>query len=263
MSLQLMNRRRRSGGDPAAAVEALLSGTAGFAFDPSDETTLFQDTAATVPVTAVSDPVARVNTFWGASAQSFQQPTAGSRPAWDGTGVAYDGADDLFSGFTNTSLLNNVPGAFYCERFSTPSFPTTRNLIGFSTTSLTNPRFLLFVETTGAVSLSARRLDADATTTVTSSAGVITADVAYVISAEVDYAGTGLSRIWVNGTLVASGAIAGVAGNTSATASARFRKGSAISGAAVYAGWTRRGLAAPFVMSDANRAAIEAWAGAV
>ena len=245
------------------AVEAALSGTAGFAFDPSDETTLFQDTAASVPVTVASDPVGRMNGFWGSAAPNFQQGTAGSRPAWDGTGIAYDGIDDHFPTFSNLAFLNNVPGAFYCERNQFSSLAVTQTIIGFSTVTVGNARFVLAVTTGGALTLSLRRLDADGVSTITSAGSLVTAGVPYVISAEADFAGTGLGRIWLNGSLVASGAISGVAGNTTNVNSGRFRKGAALSGSVFATGWTRRGVMSPFVMSDANRASIEAWVGGI
>lgn len=68
-------------------------------WDPSDLTTLFQDTAGTVPVTAAGQSVARVNDKSGRG-NNLTQSTAGNRPTYqvDGTGrghLLFDGTDDF------------------------------------------------------------------------------------------------------------------------------------------------------------------------
>ena len=70
-------------------------------WDPSDFATMFQDTAATVPVTATGQTVARINDKSG-NAKHLLQATAGSRPTLqqDGAGKYYldfDGTADFMS----------------------------------------------------------------------------------------------------------------------------------------------------------------------
>lgn len=73
------------------------TGEQGAWFDPSDITTLFQDDAGTVPVTASGQTVGRMLDKSGNNHHAFQA-TAGSRPTYrTGAGLAwleFDGVDD-------------------------------------------------------------------------------------------------------------------------------------------------------------------------
>jgi hypothetical protein len=67
--------------------------------DPSDLTTMFQDTAGTIPVTAPGQSVARINDKSGRG-NNATQATAASRPTYqvDGNGrgyLSFDGVDDF------------------------------------------------------------------------------------------------------------------------------------------------------------------------
>lgn len=73
-------------------------GQAGAWYDPSDLSTLFQDTAATMPVTTAGQPVARVNDKSG-NGKNLTQATASRMPTYqvDSSGNPYllfDGVDD-------------------------------------------------------------------------------------------------------------------------------------------------------------------------
>ena len=75
------------------------SGEQGAWYDPSDLSTMFQDTAGTTPVTATGQTVARINDKSGRGNHATQA-TAASRPQYqvDGNGKAYllfDGTDDF------------------------------------------------------------------------------------------------------------------------------------------------------------------------
>jgi hypothetical protein len=77
------------------------SGQMGAWYDPSDRSTLWQDTAGTVPVTAAGQSVARMNDKSGRSFHQLQA-TAASRPTYqvdaDGRGyLAFDGTDDFMA----------------------------------------------------------------------------------------------------------------------------------------------------------------------
>ena len=257
---------RQSGGavDLGLAVQTILSGTAGFAFDPI-AANLFQDTAGATPVVSVSDPVGRMNYQWGAAPPNWQQATAGSRPLWDGTGMSYDGIVSWMATFSNLALMNNATAFFASERAQVSSLAVENRLTGFGETS-TSARLEVLVRTTGAVELTVRPIDGGISTIIVTTTGLISAGVPYVITAEADFAGTGIGRIWIDGTLQASTAITGAPTNVSATNSSRARKGGNLSGAAptiFYAGLMRRSVMSPTTMSDVNRAAIEAWVGAV
>lgn len=67
-------------------------------YDPSDVTTLFQDSAGTTPVVAATDPVGMMQDKTD-NDYHIIQATAGARPLWDGVGgLTYDGTDDFLAG---------------------------------------------------------------------------------------------------------------------------------------------------------------------
>lgn len=81
-------------------------------YDPSDISTLFQDTAGTTPVTAAGQSVARINDKSGRGNHATQA-TAGSRPTYqvDGNGrghLSFDGTDDFLASGTITPGTNKV-----------------------------------------------------------------------------------------------------------------------------------------------------------
>ena len=82
------------------------AGEQGAWYDPSDLSTLFQDSAGTVPVTAVEQPVGRILDKSGRGNHAFQA-TATSRPvlqqdASERYYLSFDGVDD----FLQTSSIN-------------------------------------------------------------------------------------------------------------------------------------------------------------
>lgn len=70
-------------------------------YDADDLTTLFQDSAGTVPVTTSGDPVGLWQDKSG-NARHFSQSTSGQRPTWNSSGgfswVEFDGSDDWLFG---------------------------------------------------------------------------------------------------------------------------------------------------------------------
>jgi len=86
------------GGELAAPASLFAGGEPGVWFDPSDLTTLFQDSAGTTPVTEAGQPVGRMLDKSGRGNHATQS-TSASRPTYqvDSTGRAYlsfDGVDD-------------------------------------------------------------------------------------------------------------------------------------------------------------------------
>lgn len=67
-------------------------------YDPSDLSTMFQDTAGTTPVTTDGDPVGRINDKSG-NGRNLLQATAASRPLYKTSGglhwLLFDGSDDF------------------------------------------------------------------------------------------------------------------------------------------------------------------------
>lgn len=102
----------------ASAVGGMFnSGEKGVWYDPSDFTTMFQDAAGTIPVTAVGQPVGKINDKSGNGFHATQS-TSTSRPI---LGLAngkyyltFDGVDDWLStpsiNFTATDKMTVVAG---------------------------------------------------------------------------------------------------------------------------------------------------------
>ena len=115
------------GGELAAPASLFAGGEPGVWFDPSDLTTLFQDSAGTTPVTAAGQPVGRMLDKSGRGNHATQS-TSASRPTYliDGTGrpyLSFDGVDDgmvtptitpgtnksqVFAGVRKLSDTNNI-----------------------------------------------------------------------------------------------------------------------------------------------------------
>ncbi len=103
----------------AQRVSAMFSrGEPGAWYDPSDLSTLFQDSAGTVPVTAVEQPVGRILDKSGRGNHAIQATTT-KRPVLqqDGNGkyyLAFDGVDDSMAtaaiNFTATDKMTVVAG---------------------------------------------------------------------------------------------------------------------------------------------------------
>lgn len=96
---------------PAALFAA---GEQGAWYDPSDLSTMFQDSAGTTPVTAVDQPVGRINDKSGRGNHATQA-TATKRPMLkdDGTGKKYllfDGVDDAMSTSTIALASSGLSG---------------------------------------------------------------------------------------------------------------------------------------------------------
>lgn len=111
MAFMFSRRRLASGAVPVFAT-MFAAGEPGIWLDPSDLTTLFQDSAGTTPVTAAGQPVGKVLDKSGRGNHATQA-TAASRPTYqvDATGRAYlsfDGVDDFLVTPTITPGTNKV-----------------------------------------------------------------------------------------------------------------------------------------------------------
>lgn len=82
---------------PITPADLFLAGELGCWLDPSDLSTMFQDSAKTVPVTAAGQPVGAINDKSGRGLH-FTQATAASRPTLQTEGgrnyLDFDGTDD-------------------------------------------------------------------------------------------------------------------------------------------------------------------------
>lgn len=105
-----LGTRQVGGFNPAAVLFG--AGEQGGWYDPSDISTLFQDTAGTTPVTAAGQTVARINDKSGRG-NHLTQATAASRPQYqiDALGLPFllfDGTDDWFVSPTITPGIDKA-----------------------------------------------------------------------------------------------------------------------------------------------------------
>jgi len=114
------------------------SGQKGAWYDPSDFSTLFQDSAGTTPVTAAGQPVGYVGDKSG-NGRNLLQATSAARPTLqqDGSGnyyLSFDGVDDFISatGMTQTTDMDAMFGmqhvgrcAVYHSAYSTSNYACT------------------------------------------------------------------------------------------------------------------------------------------
>lgn len=124
-------------GSPVPALFA--AGEQGAWYDPSDLTTLFQDSAGTTPVTDIDQPVGLMLDKSGRGNHALQA-TEGSRPLYriDGTGRPYlwfDGVDDGFATPSITPGINVVQVFAGLRKLSDAAAAT---VIESSTNSTTN-----------------------------------------------------------------------------------------------------------------------------
>jgi hypothetical protein len=81
-----LSRRRRRGVQAITVafdpLQLFANGEPGAWYDPSDVTTMFQDSAGTTPVTTLGQPVGRILDKSGLGNHAIQ-PTSASRPLWD------------------------------------------------------------------------------------------------------------------------------------------------------------------------------------
>jgi Concanavalin A-like lectin/glucanases superfamily len=247
--------------DLAAPVQAALSGTPGFALDPSDTATMWTDNAKTIQVAATNDAVAVMETKFGDTAREAIQASSTPRPRWNGSGAADYVTDDYLElNVSAGDLLNNKPSVFWSGRFVVDTLAQRADLCYVSGNSGTSARFLVRATTTGAVELQARPTDGGTLTTLTSAAGEIVTGQTYVITADVDFAGTRAMRVFKNGVSIASGTLTPAASNTSATNSVSFWLGRR-DGLEYIDGRMGRMVFADKLMTAPEIAAIEAWVG--
>jgi hypothetical protein len=98
--------------DDFSPLDLFTAGEQGYWLDPSDFSTMFQDTAGTTPVTAVGQTVARINDKSGRG-NHFTQSSASLRPLLqvDGSGKYYldfDGVDDEMESASITPGTNKL-----------------------------------------------------------------------------------------------------------------------------------------------------------
>ena len=253
-------RRRRRAGSAALTlsqqVEAALAGKSGFYLDPTDLSKMWQDSLKTTPVTIPTNPVYVLTSKYGATTYDSATTADASRPVYDGSALVYDGSDDRML-IQSTAFGQNAPALAVMAYVKPAVITGTRSIVQISANTSTTNRFFLRTNADGSVSFIGRRLDADADTTVTTAAGLITTGTAYVITAVVDEAGTGGVSIRINGTERATGTLAGTPANTSNTATNRVQFGAVGTGSSFQNGEEGRMILCAFLPSASEIALFE------
>ena len=223
--LTMASRRRRAGGALSLAqqVEAALAGKSGIYLDSSSITGMWQDSLKTTPVTVATNPVYVSTSKYGAAQYEFAAVLDAGRPLFDTTSMIYDGTDDRLL-LQSTAFGQNVP-ALAVVAYVKPATLKVQSTVQVSINVATSSRLYQGLNADGSVRTVSRRLDADADTTITSAAGLISAGTAYVLTSIIDFAGTGAMTMRINGTQVATGTVGGSAGNTSNTVTNRVQLG--------------------------------------
>lgn len=258
-------RRPATGAAPPSLseqVETMLAGTTGFALDPTDTATMWQDTARTTPVGTDSDPVGSIQTKWGTGSPEYlAQGTAAARPAWaGGSSLLFDGTDDFLFGSdaSMAAMSQNANYVFAAARVKFTSLATDRPFIWLSANSgATIPRCWGRVTTAGRIDLLGRRNGADSTFTLSSATGLVTTGTSYTIMFGWNFnAGTG--EIWLDGTSVASGTIGGT-GPTENLPANQIRAGVSSGPTRWFSGNLGRQVFAPKEPTSDERTSVADW----
>lgn len=262
MNIATLRRRRQSGGSLTLSqrVQAILAGRDGFAIDPSDTSTMFQDSAGSTPITAASQPVGRINAKWGNSPPAFTQATAAARPTWNGaSSLLSDGVDDSLQA-TNVAMFSGVAAIASFMRYNRTIDGAGAEILSFISTSTSTVR-RYGTDTEGArLRWAGKRLDADSQVVI-DNAGVgnggtlSTPYTAYVLA---QYASPGTLSARIN---KAASTLAGTITGTPANASATIPASMTICGrgGGFYGGLTGRCVFMAFVPTAEEINTIEAW----
>lgn len=237
-------------------VQALLLGTTGFALDPTDLTTLWQDTGETIAVVNAADPVRRIKSKWG-TPHIFNAPTDAARGAWDGTRfITMDGVDDYYEASAASDVFRNAPGAFIAMRRG-GSYGNTQFVLSISTATATNAR-LVVQSSTGRMRTQVRRLDADSQT---DDFGTSAAFTGSTWSFEQDWSVNGNAVKRKDNASIDTYTLAGTPANSENTASARFRLNTHLSTTPTVFQTNSIGrlVFLPRVPTAGERTTIEAW----
>lgn len=241
-------------GGPAAEVETILSGTTGFALDPTDTATMWQDSAKTTAVTAASDPVGAITTKWGTTQFDFVQATSGNRPTWDGTRfLTPDGVSKRLEFDGSSDVLRNAPG--YYVAFRIGGSVNNNFLFGISTASATTQRMQL-QGSSGRLRTQVRRLDADSNTDNFGTTATLNGNT---VAFEQDLAINGNAVKYKNNVSIDTYTLAGSPANSSNTASVRMRIFCSLGNNFFQTALIGRLVVLPFVPTSGQRQSIEDW----
>lgn len=243
-------------------VEAILAGTKGFALDPTDFSTLAQDIAGTIPVTAGGQPVGSIAGKWGTAPPVYQAGNdAGARPTLTAGGLTFDGVDDFLRVPAPIDTFRNVPGAGLTIHLE-PGVTTSGVFAYFSQNVSSSERVGARIQS---ANIRNDRAPIDlGSNTRASPAGVVTPGTALVLTSVADFIVDRFLRTFINGVENGSGvAMLTAAGNSSDTTSAIAHIGRPSTNNSFYVGKLGRVVFYPFAPTPEQRAVLEAWVSEV
>lgn len=209
-----------SAGASFSPASLFAAGEQGAWYDVSDITTMFQDAAGTIPVTAAGQPVGRINDKSGRGNHATQS-TAGARPilqqdAGSRWYLALDGTDDVLSSNTLTQLV--APWEFWAGVDITTGGGILTNLFSLSQVNgviTTDSTEGLFQRSDGAVRniASSSRIAAGTSYVATLTSG-FTIGNRFIAKATAETGPDQLRATTVNGTATAAAVYTGTPSTT-------------------------------------------------
>lgn len=273
LGLGLSLTTMRGGGaapDPWAEALALITSTKGWALDPADLSTLWDDSARTVPLTLAPAALAAIDSVSNPSGY-FGQPTGANEPSWTGTALSFTSASNHFLLTSTASLpstvqswLNGVTGWTICMKIR-PSGAAQKQLFQFSTDLVaTNTLVGVTLTSAGTIVGTFRRVAADAAVVTVASVTALVAGQDYVLTFRGDCANGPIS-LRINGVAEVSGGWPATMPSLGSTASADVlaaRIGRSFANTFPYAGLIARVMALPYHATGADLTTLEAGVSA-
>lgn len=167
-----------------SAARAIVKAMDGLIFDPSDFSTMFQDAAGTVPVTAVGQPVGKILDKYG-NGYHATQPITASRPTLiyeNGMyGLQFDGIDDYLN-LPYMGLYANGSASIVCAIDSVTQ-ATDGHLLSERSTASANQKYILSrrVANDGIDALIANDANATVKDTIGTTSGLRTKTISSII----------------------------------------------------------------------------------
>jgi hypothetical protein len=242
-------------------VQAILAGRQGTVFDLGDNTTRFQDSAGTSPVTATGQAVQAVRSKWGSLAYTFSTATTANAPLAEADGIFFDGVDDVLTGGAGSrSFLNNAAAVSVGISFK-PSTVGTGNgtLLFLSRSTGTGINWLDFMRSVSTLRFLSKRSGGDANAIFTSAVGTLAIGQQADALLESDFAGTGRMETWLDGSQLAGVDLGGTIGNSDALNSAGTALGAVSAASSRFFGSIRKVFLARFKLTPAEKATVQAW----
>lgn len=196
---------------PESDLVAWLAGRVGYGLDPHTISTLFQDTAGAIPVTADGQPVGLARSRFDPvtpAVADFLQSVAAQQPAYQAGSLDPDGVDDILPynyGATGVMPIFQGINGFVASVLVEMVSLATNQVVwvsGFGGTAA-NFRHRIRVTTTGAIQFSAQDAQNGAPVSVLSATGLITVGTKALITLAVDHDAKVLKG-YLNGVEVAS-----------------------------------------------------------